>query len=182
MLAIPLDDPVLKCEKGEVVAESYIRARMHPCSALAHEDIACTHTLAAVFFDAQTLAVTVAPVLGSALSFFMCHDKLAGYGFNFDDGEFLTMAALFLVLLAAFLFENDDFFVTFVLEDGRVDAGAVHEGRAKASFRAFAEAEDFLDGDRVARLRILIAIHLEDVALGDGKLASLGFDYGFHGC
>lgn len=70
---VPLDPSRLESEEGVVVADPDIRTRVETGAALANEDCACEHGLAVVAFDAETLAVAVAPVLTGSLSFFMCH-------------------------------------------------------------------------------------------------------------
>ena len=53
-------------------------------------------------------------------------------------------------------------------------------GRADLEVRAFAGGKHVLDLDGGTGLRVRIAVHDEDVALGDSELLALGFDRGFH--
>lgn len=91
------------------------------------------------------------------------------------------MAAALLVALAALLFENDDFLVFLVFKNGQLDRGTLNEGCAKASVGALADHEDFVDVNRITGFRSREDVELEDITLGDGELATLCFDSGFHG-
>lgn len=92
----------------------------------------------------------------------------------------LAVTAAALVALATLLLEDDDLVIFFVLEDGRLDAGAVDERAAKLSVCAFAHHEDFVEIDGVACFRSREGVNLEDVTFSDSKLAALSSDCGFH--
>src|SRR6266853_4975652 len=60
-------------EQGVVLAPPDVFAGLHPRAALAHDDRAAGHQLPAEGLHAQPLRIRIAPVLGTAESFFMCH-------------------------------------------------------------------------------------------------------------
>src|ERR1700747_2008850 len=60
-------------EQGVVGADPDVRARAHLRAALAHDDVAGQHLLAAEALHSQPFGVGVAPVLGAAACLFMCH-------------------------------------------------------------------------------------------------------------
>jgi len=91
------------------------------------------------------------------------------------------MAATLLVALATLLLKNDNFLVLFVLEDGCLDAGTLEEGAAEAGVGTFTDHEHLADVNGITGVGAGEGVDLEDVALGDGKLAALCFDSGFHG-
>src|SRR4051812_23148037 len=62
-------------EQGVVAAAADADTRMHLGAALADQDVAGDHRLAAEFFHAETLAARVASVFDGALSFFMGHES-----------------------------------------------------------------------------------------------------------
>jgi hypothetical protein len=93
----------------------------------------------------------------------------------------LTVTATLLVALATFLFEDDDLLVLLVLEDGDLYGRTLDERSAEASIGTFADHEDFIDVDRVSRLRFREGIYFEDIAFSYGELATLCFNSGFHG-
>src|SRR4051812_34952124 len=59
-----------------VLAQADIVARVPLGAALAHDDVAGAHGLAAELLDAEALAFTVAAVAGRAACFLMCHVEL----------------------------------------------------------------------------------------------------------
>ena len=91
------------------------------------------------------------------------------------------MTASLLVALATFLFEDDDFLVLFVFEDGNLDGCTLDERGAKASIGTFADHEDFVDVDRVSSLRFRVGVYFEDIAFRYSELTTLCFNSGFHG-
>src|SRR6266487_521562 len=73
---LELDRPVDLCEEGVVLAESDVEPRAEPPPALPHEDRSPGDDVAVVAFDAEALRVAVAPVPGTALTFFVSHEML----------------------------------------------------------------------------------------------------------
>src|ERR1041385_6345234 len=67
------DLAVYRGEDGVILAESDIAARVIFCAALAQDDIARQHILAAVALDAEAPAGAVAPVARTAACFLVCH-------------------------------------------------------------------------------------------------------------
>ena len=63
-------------EERVVLAAADVQARLEAAAALAHEDRAAGHEVAVEPLDAQPLRVAVAPVAGTALSFFVA---MAGF-------------------------------------------------------------------------------------------------------
>ena len=61
-------------EQRVVLAEPDVEAGTEPAAALAHEDRSAGHDVAVEPLDAEALRVAVAPVAGTALSFFCSHD------------------------------------------------------------------------------------------------------------
>src|ERR1700722_15752775 len=90
------------------------------------------------------------------------------------------MPLLSLVAFAFLLFEDNDFFATLVFEHGGHDGSAFQDRSAESKIFAFAGGEDFLYFKRRTLGGIRVAVHREYVALGNGELAALGFDRGFH--
>ena len=78
--AVETDLAVHEGENGVISPETDILAGQELGAALADDDVACDDRLAAEFFHAETLAYAIAPVLNTALTFFMCH-KLELVGF-----------------------------------------------------------------------------------------------------
>src|SRR5690606_18641084 len=72
---VKLHHAISQGEQREVAAHSDVAARMELGAALAHDDVATKHGLAAELLDAQPLAVAVATVLAGALSFLMGHGR-----------------------------------------------------------------------------------------------------------
>ena len=66
--------------KRKILTEANIFTGMEFCAALAQDNIAGNHMLAAVLFDTEALAVAVAAVFGSTLSFFVCHGEKYFWG------------------------------------------------------------------------------------------------------
>src|SRR5262249_28726598 len=64
-------------EQGVVLAAADVDAGHEPGPALAHEDRAAVHGLAAERLDAEPLRVGVAAVARRALSLFVCHGRVS---------------------------------------------------------------------------------------------------------
>ncbi len=75
---------------------------------------------------------------------------------------------------------DNDFLVALVFEDGSRDVGAFDVGSAEFGFRAFAHAQNLVEGDGVAGLRVLVTVHEEHITFGDDKLAALCLNGCFH--
>jgi len=60
-------------KKRVVFADADVLARMDPRAALANNNVARGHILAAIFLDAQALRITVSVVAAGAAAFFVCH-------------------------------------------------------------------------------------------------------------
>src|SRR5207248_83810 len=71
--AIEAHVSIHQCKNRVIAAEPYIFPRQKFRSALTNNNVASNNHLAAKFFHTQPLADTVAPVLYTALSFFMSH-------------------------------------------------------------------------------------------------------------
>src|SRR5438045_8021882 len=67
------DAAVGKREQGVILADADVVARVPFGAALAHDDVAGAHGLAAELLHTKALALTVAAVAGRAACFLMCH-------------------------------------------------------------------------------------------------------------
>src|SRR4029079_18466744 len=67
------DDAVGSGEQGVIAADADVGARIHLGAALADQDVAGQHLLAAEALDAQPLAVRIAAVARGAACFLVCH-------------------------------------------------------------------------------------------------------------
>src|SRR5271170_838695 len=72
-----LDDTVSFGEQGVISADADVDAGAINCAALANQDVARKHILAAEFLDAETLGMRVAAVTSTAACFFVCHEGLS---------------------------------------------------------------------------------------------------------
>src|SRR5438552_13608050 len=70
------DATVGKREQGVILADADVVARVPFRAALAHDDVAGAHGLAAELLHAEALALAVAAVAGRAACFLMCHVEL----------------------------------------------------------------------------------------------------------
>src|SRR5205085_9481938 len=71
-----------KREQGVILADADIDARVDPGPALAHDDVAADHFLAAELLHAEATARAVATVAGGTACLFMCHLELPSYFFS----------------------------------------------------------------------------------------------------
>ena len=70
---IEIDFAVLEGEKGEVATTAHIASGMVLGATLTHDYVARDDIFATKLFYSEALAIAVATVTGSALSFFMSH-------------------------------------------------------------------------------------------------------------
>src|SRR3954451_1294630 len=70
------DQTVGQCKQGMILAKADVGSRVPFRSALAHDDVAGAHGLAAELLHAEALALAVAAVAGRAACFLMCHVEL----------------------------------------------------------------------------------------------------------
>ena len=123
MLLIELYFAVGEGEEGEISSATYIAARMVLCAALTQDDVARHYCLTAKFLHAESLAVAVATISGSALSFFVSHCYVLPKGLfgvdrlDFYYGDLLAVSFSAFITLATLLLEDDDFLVLLVLEN-----------------------------------------------------------------
>src|SRR5262249_39856012 len=87
-------------------------------SALPHDDGTAGHQLPAKHFHAQTLRVRIAPVFGTAKTFFMCHALLLDDLVDRDARVVLAMSDGALVLLFALELEHQHFVAASLLRNG----------------------------------------------------------------
>jgi hypothetical protein len=83
---VEFDFTVLESEKGEVASTTHIAARVVLGPTLTHDDVARYYTFTAELFNSEALAVAVATILRSALSFFMSHGFSLFFGLLGVDG------------------------------------------------------------------------------------------------
>src|SRR5690554_4089921 len=72
-LVVKANDAVTESEQGEVPTSVDIATRLELRSALADQDASGVDYLTVEALDAQTLGLAVAPVLGTAGAFLVCH-------------------------------------------------------------------------------------------------------------
>ena len=75
-VAIKENMPIHQCKNCVIATEADVATRQKFRAALADDDVAGDYRLATEFFHAKPFADAVAPVLDTALSFFMSHEKL----------------------------------------------------------------------------------------------------------
>ena len=92
------------------------------------------------------------------------------------------MTAAAVGAFAATHFENRDFFPAFVFENFQRDFRAFDCRRTDFSVCAFAGENNFVNGYRVSRVCFGIAVNCQNIAFGNGELASLRDDCRFHCC
>ena len=74
-VVLELDRAVDLREQRVVLAEADVQAGTEPAAALAHEDRSAGDDVAVEPLDAEALRIAVAPVAGTALTLFCCHDR-----------------------------------------------------------------------------------------------------------
>jgi hypothetical protein len=106
----------------------------------------------------------------------------AGLGFDlfdFDHGQFLTMADALMIAFAAFHLKSEFLLAADVLDDVGDDGSARHSGRAHGDFAVVIDQQDAVKGDRLARLNFQ-AFDFEGIASGDPILFASSFQYSVH--
>ena len=73
-LAGELDSTVYESVKGVVLTHADVAARVVDGATLTDDDVAGLHGLFTEFLDTKTLALRLAAVLGTGLTFLMCHN------------------------------------------------------------------------------------------------------------
>ena len=123
MLLIELYFAVGEGEEGEISSATNVATRMVFCAALTQDDVAGHYCLTAKFLHAESLAVAVATISGSTLSFFVCHCYVLSKGLfgvdrlDFYYGDLLAVSFSAFIALATLLLEDDNFFVLLVLQN-----------------------------------------------------------------
>ena len=164
--------PFLEREQRVVGADADVGARAHRGAALADQDVAGEHALAAELLHAQTLAVRIAAVTSTAACLFMCHvsapttSALSADAGDLDLRVLLAMRALAQVVLAATELHDDLLLALAVLLDDGLDLAALEQRRADLDVVAVTEEQHFAELDGRARLSVEF-LDLEDGALFD---------------
>ena len=123
MLLIELYFAVGEGEEGEISSATDVVTRVVLCAALTQDDVARHYCLTAKFLHAESLAVAVATISGSTLSFFVSHCYVLPKGLfgvdrlDFYYGDLLAVSFSAFIALATLLLEDDDFLVLLVLEN-----------------------------------------------------------------
>ena len=123
MLLIELYFAVGEGEEGEISSATDVVTRVVLCAALTQDDVAGHYCLPAKFLHAESLAVAVATISGSALSFFVSHCYVLPKGLfgvdrlDFYYGDLLAVSFSAFITLATLLLEDDYFLVLLVLEN-----------------------------------------------------------------
>src|SRR5215472_11180784 len=121
-------------EQRVVTAGADVLAGVELGAALANDDRAGRHRLAAEHLDAEHLRLRVAAVARRAAAFFLCHLRLLELvrsggvdRADLDLGERLPVALALAVVLALAHLEDADLGMAAMADDARDDAGASHE-------------------------------------------------------
>src|SRR5688572_20514297 len=120
VLVLELHDAFDEREDRVVVAHADVGARMPLRSALADNDVAGDHALAAELLDAAVFRIAVAPVSRRADAFLMSHMAASLSERDVRDadfGEALPVPLLAGVVLPALELEDDDLLAAAVLDD-----------------------------------------------------------------
>ena len=147
-------------EQRVVRADADVRARAHRRAALANEDVAGQHVLAAEALHAQALGVGIAAVPGTAACLFMCHDCCSykmrdSAGADVRDlhfGELLAMVLLPQVVLAAPNFTIETFAPLPWRTTVADDLAALEQRRAELDVGALADEQHLAELDGCAGL------------------------------
>src|ERR1035437_40872 len=179
-LVLELHDAIDEGKDRVVGAEADVTARVPPGAALAHDDAAGAHALAAELLDAAVLRVGVAPVARRAYALFMCHGRFRISELDVVDADFreaLPVPLLLGVVLPATELEHDDLFATAVLHDLAGDLGALEGRHADLRGAAVGAEQDLVEFDLGAG----VAEHRRDaqrLAWLGAELLAAGLDDG----
>jgi len=149
-LLVKQDLAIGERKQRPVAARADVPARNKLAAALADNDAAGGHKLAAKFFYTKAFADAVAPVLYAALTFFMCHKILSVDCGDFDDRQFLTMTDGLVITLAALHLERQLVLAALVFDDVRSDSRTGDGGRAHAQFAVVVDQQHAVKRDRLA--------------------------------
>ncbi len=135
-------------EQRVVGADAYAIAGAHRRATLPHQDVAGQHMLAAKLLHAQTLAVGIAAVTGTAACFLVCHVLLAPLESSGDvrdlhQRELLAMIARALVVLAATELDDNFLLALPVAFDSGADLAARQVRRADPDVGAIGDQQHF---------------------------------------
>ena len=123
LLAGELDGTVHQCVESVVFAHTDVLVGIVDSTPLTDNDVAGFNDLAAELLEAETLAMGLAAVLGTGLTFLVCHNVSFLSDFvNLDLGELLAMTIELLEALATDLLEDNH----LVCPCGVVQDGGLH--------------------------------------------------------
>jgi hypothetical protein len=135
-------------EQGIVFAAADVHAGMNACTPLAHENATGGYALTGETLDTETLGAAVAPVLDTALAFFVSHGNLSWFLFrerrDAELRELLPVPARPAVVLTTFLLENNNLTITTVAHDLGLDLLVFDEGLANGDALAIGDQKDLL--------------------------------------
>lgn len=119
-------------EQSPIAPDADVRSGVEARSSLPDDNTAGGDPFAAEFLDSQPLAVAVATVARTSLSFLMRHITSTVDFLDFDDGQILPMSFGSMIALATFHFESGDFCPSFVGNDVRHHGGRLYGWRSNS--------------------------------------------------
>src|SRR5688572_28269618 len=143
-------------------------------AALADQDRARVHQLAAEGLEAEALGLGVATVAGRPACFLVCHVGSSGDRIHTDFRVVLAMALRALIMLAPAHLEDLDLHAAAVAEDGGRDACSGHEWVTELHGVSVRDHEDLVEDDLSANVcRYLF--YFDFLAGGNSVLLAAGF-------
>lgn len=173
-------------EQRVVTAHAHVHARTILGAALAHDDIAGVHLLAAVEFDAETFRLGIAAVTGAAACFLVCHVGMPRYSTDVDTGNLnlgvvLPMAGTAPVILAAAHLKDKNFVIAPGGFDGAGNFATGDERRAQQRrLLIAANHEHAVEFHRGAGLDLEL-LAANQIALTHPVLLATGLNHRVHG-
>lgn len=186
MLLVELHFSRSQGEKSEVPAQTDVVAGVVLGAPLAEDDVAGQHGFAAKLLDAEALAVAVSSVLGSSLSFFVCHEKKSLEGllqvnrFDLHHGKMLAVTPSSFVALPALFLEDDDFLAFLVFQDLRGYRCSFDGRGTKGGFSVIDDHQYLVYLDLITFICVRKTIQKQFVAFFYDKLAALCLYGSFH--
>ena len=95
---------------------------------------------------------------------------------NFEHSQVLTVTVFTAIVLAALLFEDDDFIIFLLVQHGGLDTGARNSGRADFCIAIVtADEQNVIQRDRAANFGDEF-FHFDDIVFGNSILLTTGFN------
>src|SRR5688572_25201678 len=161
-------------EERVVLADADVRARMELGAALADQDRARVHQLAAEGLEAEALGLGVAAVAGRPACFLVFHVSSSGDRVHTAFRVVLAMALRALIVLAPAHLEDLDLHAAAVAEDGGRDFRSGHEGVTELHGVSVRDHQDLVEDNLSANVcRYLF--YFDFLAGGNSVLLAAGF-------